>query len=204
MAGEAQATPGRRERKTAATRDRIYRAALELFSERGLSSVTVEQITQRADVGKGTFFNYFANKEAILTDFGADQLARIEQAVERGEIQGPPPARLQQLLQVLASHPLLTPALARDLFTSALNNQRVTEVEGPTIWHIQGLLAGIIREGQESGDFRRDWCADEAALFALGQYFLAQLSWCTGFSDVSLAQTVDDFVMKALAGLAAR
>ena len=50
---------GRRERRRLETRDRLYRAALELFGERGFLETTVEDITEAADVGKGTFFNYF-------------------------------------------------------------------------------------------------------------------------------------------------
>ena len=38
-----------------ATRERIFRAALKLFAERGVLAVTVEDITEAADVGKGEF-----------------------------------------------------------------------------------------------------------------------------------------------------
>ncbi len=58
--------PNRRERRCAETRERIINAALELFSERGVAATTVEDITNAADVGKGTFFNYFPSKEHIL------------------------------------------------------------------------------------------------------------------------------------------
>jgi AcrR family transcriptional regulator len=57
---------GRRERKKMDTRRRIFRAAFDLFTRKGFDATTVEEIAQRADVGKGTVFNYFPQKTAFL------------------------------------------------------------------------------------------------------------------------------------------
>ncbi|WP_066043940.1 TetR/AcrR family transcriptional regulator [Herbiconiux solani] len=54
---------GLRERKKRETARAIEIAALELASELGLSEVTVDAISQRADVTSRTFFNYYAGKE---------------------------------------------------------------------------------------------------------------------------------------------
>ena len=48
------------------TRERLFRAALDLFARKGFTETTVEDITEAADVGKGTFFNYFPSKEAAI------------------------------------------------------------------------------------------------------------------------------------------
>ena len=48
------AAPSRRERKKAAARSKIIATAVELFSVHGIEAVTVEQIAESADVGKGT------------------------------------------------------------------------------------------------------------------------------------------------------
>src|SRR5246127_615369 len=73
----------RRERRRVETRERLYRCALELFGERGYLETTVEDITEAADVGKGTFFNYFPTKEHVLATYGEERLAAIEQALEK-------------------------------------------------------------------------------------------------------------------------
>ena len=63
---------GRRERRAAETRVRLFRCALALIAERGLANVTVEDITEAADVGKGTFFNYFRQQGTCTGRDGRD------------------------------------------------------------------------------------------------------------------------------------
>ena len=65
---------GRRERHRTEIRERLFRSALRLFAERGYLETTVEDITEAADVGKGTFFNYFQTTKHVLATFGAERL----------------------------------------------------------------------------------------------------------------------------------
>src|SRR5271168_3599767 len=73
---------GRRQRRSAEIRERLFRAALEVFAEKGFAEATVADITNAADVGKGTFFNYFPSKDHILLAFGEMQFAKLKSAVE--------------------------------------------------------------------------------------------------------------------------
>src|SRR5262252_2497906 len=75
----------RRERRSAELRERLFRSALALFASKGYAETTVEDITEAADVGKGTFFNYFPSKEHILMAFGEMQLARLESVIREAE-----------------------------------------------------------------------------------------------------------------------
>lgn len=59
----------RRERKKKETREKIFSNAMQLFRLQGFTATSVEQITQHADVGKGTFYNYFPTKEAVVLEF---------------------------------------------------------------------------------------------------------------------------------------
>ncbi|TGE32274.1 TetR/AcrR family transcriptional regulator [Desulfosporosinus sp. Sb-LF] len=59
----------RRERKKKETRERIFTNAMQLFRLQGFTATSVQQITQQADVGKGTFYNYFSTKEAVILEF---------------------------------------------------------------------------------------------------------------------------------------
>lgn len=57
---------GRRERAKQAKRERITTAARELFAEHGVSGVTTQQITHRADVANGTLYLYASTKAELL------------------------------------------------------------------------------------------------------------------------------------------
>lgn len=44
----------------------ILTVAEKIISEKGYSNTTIEEITKRAKIGKGTFYNYFKNKEELF------------------------------------------------------------------------------------------------------------------------------------------
>lgn len=69
------ATPGRRERKRQQTADLLVDAAMELFEAHGYDAVTMEQIAAAADVAKGTLYNHFPVKEALLRHYFHRQFA---------------------------------------------------------------------------------------------------------------------------------
>ena len=73
----------RRERKKSAVRSRIIAAAIALFSRNGIEKVTVEQIAEAADIGKGTVYNYFDTKEDIIVAFMADLERRVQSRLHR-------------------------------------------------------------------------------------------------------------------------
>src|SRR3981189_3833563 len=75
-------SPDRRQKRSLQIRERLFRAALDLFAQHGFADTTVEDITNAADVGKGTFFNYFPSKDHILLAFGEMQLGKLEEAVK--------------------------------------------------------------------------------------------------------------------------
>jgi AcrR family transcriptional regulator len=59
-------TPNRTQRRASKTRTRLLKAALSVFAEIGADVATIEMITQRADLGKGTFYRHFADKNEII------------------------------------------------------------------------------------------------------------------------------------------
>jgi len=75
------AQPGRRERKKLATRQALQDVALRLVAERGLDQVTVEDISEAADVATRTFFNYFSSKEEALLGNLPEKVATVQRMV---------------------------------------------------------------------------------------------------------------------------
>ncbi|WP_444931163.1 TetR/AcrR family transcriptional regulator [Microbulbifer sp. SSSA002] len=79
-----------------AREQRILDAALELLLEHGEEKVTVEQIAERVDIGKGTIYKHFISKTEIymrlLMDYEKSLAERLKVAVasaEKGDITAP-------------------------------------------------------------------------------------------------------------------
>lgn len=72
---------GRRERKKAATRQKIADTALRLFMERGYDAVGIRDVAAEADVAVTTLFSHFASKEALVFEQDTDFEQRLTRAV---------------------------------------------------------------------------------------------------------------------------
>ncbi|WP_149183559.1 TetR/AcrR family transcriptional regulator [Streptomyces sp. TRM49041] len=77
---------GRRERSKQRVRASIYSSALSLFVEQGYDRTTIDQITERADVARGTFFNYFQRKEDLITAWADARKQRLERFIEESAL----------------------------------------------------------------------------------------------------------------------
>ena len=61
------ATPERRgDRRMQRTRQMLQQAFIEVAHEKGIVATTIQEITERADVNRGTFYLHFADKYALL------------------------------------------------------------------------------------------------------------------------------------------
>ena len=75
--------PGRRERKKLATRVALLDATRSLLGSRSMDALSVDEIVQRADVARGTFYNYFADKAALERELAAQVRTRVENEIAR-------------------------------------------------------------------------------------------------------------------------
>lgn len=80
MTAATAATVSRRERRKAETRRRLLDAAAEVIASNGVEAATISAITEAADVGLGTFYLYFADRDAIAAEVGRELLGRIADA----------------------------------------------------------------------------------------------------------------------------
>jgi AcrR family transcriptional regulator len=138
-------------------RERIFRAALQLFAERGFLATTVRDITEAADVGKGTFFNYFPTKEHVLGQYGEERIHQIQSALERVR-DGRQSAlgALRGLASDLVGQSSESPELLRAVFAAHLSCPPVLSELQKRIQRGRQLLAEIFALGQERGEIRRD------------------------------------------------
>ena len=73
---------GPRKEKSAARRDAILAAALEVFGERGFEAARLDDVARRANVAKGTIYLYFRDKEALFQELLRQMLMPIIGGIE--------------------------------------------------------------------------------------------------------------------------
>src|SRR6266566_7973710 len=118
---------GRRERRKEEMRSQIFQAAMRLFERKGVFDTTVEEITESADVAKGTFFNYFPSKEAILTKLADRQVGVIQKSAERARTQPSMRPVLIDMAHELSSGPGRSPMMLRSLLSVFLGNKLLSQ-----------------------------------------------------------------------------
>ena len=147
----------RRERRRVETRERLYRCALELFGERGYLETTVEDITEAADVGKGTFFNYFTTKEHVLAAYGGERIAAVERALQKARAtSGSVLEVLGELATDSAGQSHENPAVLRAIYAAHASCAPVRAELQKRMRISRKMLAEIISLAQKRGEIRSD------------------------------------------------
>jgi AcrR family transcriptional regulator len=165
---ETNATGPRRERKKREVRRRIYDAAFQLFVEQGYDHTTVEEIAERADVAKGTVFNYFPRKTSFLAALADDWTSRIEE--ELGPLdawKGTARDKLTRVFRFLADLGARNPDLARLAFFESLRHMHAMVETGraddEAVRRFQAITRTVLRQGQQAGEIRADVSVELAA-----------------------------------------
>ena len=120
------APPAKRRREVKAPevrRSELLQAAAALFEEKGVAATAIGDITERAQVAKGTFYIYFASKDELIAEIWKDYVAGFMTLADEAEAanrsQGPQPQKLLQLIERLTHHALDHAELHRLIYSSA-------------------------------------------------------------------------------------
>jgi AcrR family transcriptional regulator len=132
-------TSGLRERKKLATRGALHQAALQLVAERGFEHVSIDDITERADVSPRTFFNYFSSKDDAVLGLDPDASVRQVSAF-RGRPADEAPV---QALRAVAREQATEMAADTDLWPLRMKVIEATPA-------LLGRLAAVFGEGERA------------------------------------------------------
>ena len=70
--------PDRHQRRKKRTRQKLQDAMLELVLEKGTEAISIQEVTDRADLGRGTFYFHFDDKEDLLWTIVEDRIRDTE------------------------------------------------------------------------------------------------------------------------------
>jgi AcrR family transcriptional regulator len=171
----------RRDRKRLQTLEHLARTAGGLFERHGYEAVTMEQIAGAADVAKGTLYNHFPVKEAVLAHWlhleMAANLAALHRQLEgkRGFVAG-----LGFVLRHSAdwceAHPDYLAPYLRYRFLG-IGAEPSPSRDSEELSDIVDTFAWLVRRGQHDGEIRADVEARRLALAFHHLYLAAMLHW---------------------------
>ncbi len=194
----------RRQRHAAQIRERLFRSALDLFAQRGFADTTVEDITNSADVGKGTFFNYFPSKDHILLAFAEMQLSKLKSIIEGLRTSHEPVPQFLRTLGIrMTEEPGRNPSMVRALLLANLSSTPVREAMRVNQARGHELLTEFVKIGQERGELRRDLPAGEIAHVFRQIVFGTLLIWSL-YGDDSLSNRIHTALEVLWQGLSPR
>jgi TetR/AcrR family fatty acid metabolism transcriptional regulator len=190
---------------------RIMQAAEFLFGTKRVHEVTLEQVAQQADVGKGTIYLYFTDKEDLVFQTavsGFDEMCQLlrERAAQPGTFRERLLGTCAQIVDFFRAR--------RPLFRIILSEgERVTEGGGADLkqrWRkrrqtMAEAVSELLEQGMAAGELRKDIPPKVLAEYLLG--LLRTRSWeLEGWpeSQRSHAKLVDLFLMGATATPAAK
>ena len=194
---------GRREQAKLERRERIYEAALTLFRSQGYDSTTVDQITRHAGLAKGTFFNYFPTKDAVLRYLGTREIGRLGSTLlTSGNERGTAIGKLKRLMAVLAESLEADRSLVSLIFRNGVTAPDLFAGDAGG-FSLQPVASLLIRQGQFNGEVNRDLDPDGLAA-ALDALYLQQLvRWCESNRPYPLAERLTGIVDLLLLGIGA-
>ncbi len=172
-----------RELQKLATRERVRKAAFELFSSAGFDATTTKAVAERAEIATGTVFVHAKDKVDLLCLVMHDLLGEAT-ASAFATIPGDAPLRTQilhvfgELIAMYGKAPELAAPFIKHLpGATGPNAERVNALT----FEFLGRLAALVESGKARGEVDDDVSSIAVArnLFAL--YFFALFSWIGGF-----------------------
>jgi AcrR family transcriptional regulator len=186
-------------------RERMLAAALKLFSEKGYSATSIEEITAETGVTKGAFYYYFRSKDEVL-EILHDQFLEYELAMARAvkDGEGDPPTKLRKIICDLIESIVLYKQNVVVFFKEVdyLPQERKKEIERRRLVY-QQHVEDVIRDGISKGYFRPDL---DPLITTLGIFGLCNYTyrWLNPNGRLSVHQVSQLLADMVLSGVEAR
>ena len=194
----------RRETKKRELREAIYETAMALFLQKGFDNVTVEDITHQIEIAKGTFFNYFPNKESILLYFMRRHLEEVKDQIP-GVIKEAKTTqqKLHCLFSILAKMVVTNEPLVKWVLLESLRLRVYKKEKKEVSRKILQNVVEIIREGQERGEIKKNMNPEKIAKIMESIFFFSAIRWLTFDRHTTLIDDIQEQIHYFFQGIEA-
>ncbi|WP_291423898.1 TetR/AcrR family transcriptional regulator [Deinococcus sp.] len=167
-----------RARQKERRRARIYGVAIELFKQGGFQATTATDIAKASNVSRGTFFNYYPYKEAVLLDYGSEVMDRLREMAEMKLASGQAPLGVlydvwDQLADENTRERDLFPPLAYEVMNPNPERARTAYQALP----LSKVVELVLRPMHQNGQLRTDLSLQRISNLIADTYLMVALRW---------------------------
>ena len=171
------------------TKGRIVNAAWELFYEQGYDDTTIDDIVERSETSKGSFYHYFESKDALLSTLSVlfdNKYEELQQTLD------PEMSCFDKLMFLNRElFKMIENSVPIELLARLFSSQLITVGERHLLDQSRGyyrLLRRLIIEGHNRGEIRTDFSVNEIVkAYALCERGI-MYDWCICGGNYSLYQ----------------
>lgn len=184
-------------------RERILRAAIDVFAQSGYFNAKVSEIARAAGVADGTIYLYFDGKEDLLTSIFRDHIRNYLQSLERDLANVNRP---EDRIRIAIRHHLQSLGRDRALAIVAQVELRhslkfMALLSHEEVGDYLNILRKIVEHGQTEGVFRRTLHPQLVAKSVFGILDEMVTSWVLSEKDYALSDQSDQVAELVLTGL---
>ena len=172
----------------------ILHAAVRVFAEKGYHGCRIADVARQAGVAYGLVYHYFQNKEALLESVFAEQWTIFINALRAmSEGPGSAPEQLAGVCRFAIDVYRTAPAAVRVLLLEVSRTPNAFRAGSTqkTFKDAVGIVAGIVRRGQERGEIRSSVDPPVAAAGLLGALELTLTAMVTGLIGDSSDEAIE-------------
>ncbi len=193
-------TSSLREQQKRDRKDRIFNEAMQLFKNKGFQETTVVDIAKAARVSRGTVFNYFPYKEAILIADLAQKLTDMQSRVN-GSSPTNPLVAIYAIFDELASFVENNPDHILPLSYELLNPDPERSKHAFVSLPLVPFIYEYLTQAREQNLIRSDFSRERLARTIANTYFLTALQWAAYRQDRSIREELKKALQLTLEGI---
>lgn len=175
------------------TKNKIYNTAVKLMEEKGFNNITIEDISKKAGVSVGSFYNYYKSKEDIFFEIylKADEYFKNEVApqLKQGNLN-----TFEQIILFFKCYGDYNAEQGLENARQLYNTKNKLFIDKNR--YMINLMKEIISNGQEKNQIFMDMAADEITSYLFIVSRGVVMDWCLHDADYDLSEKLGDFIRR--------
>ncbi len=199
----------RRKEQGDATKKKLYEAALRLFIENGVDSVSVDNIVNEVGVARGTFYVHFESRDALISSLIISYVDKCDMDYDNFLKTQPPETSPTEILIALVGkicdtieHTIGYETM-RALYKAQLSESKHTKVASDYNRALYQIFSSVLEKGVIRGEFQMTLPVYELSRHLILAIRGLTYEWCIRYPDLNLKEQAQKHFIFLLNGIKA-